>query len=99
VICVTGEFRLPLESLAAAREAMARVIAASRAEPGCLAYAYAEDVLESGLFRVTESWDSREALAAHFEQPHMKRWQQDRAALGMTGRVVTAHRVVESEAL
>jgi quinol monooxygenase YgiN len=99
MILVTGEFRLPAESLGAAAEAMARVIAASRAEPGCLGYAYAQDVLEPGLFRVVESWTDRAALDAHFAQPHMTRWQEERAALGLTGRVVSAHNVGASEAL
>lgn len=96
MIVVTGEFRMPVERRSEALAAMARVIALSRAEPGCRAYAYAEDVLEPGLFRVIERWDSRAALAAHFEAPHMKAWQQERAELGMTGRQVTAF-VVESE--
>lgn len=64
MVVVIGTFRLPVASLAAGREAMARVIAASRAEAGCLEYAYAEDVLEPGLFRVSEAWASRAALAA-----------------------------------
>lgn len=99
MILVTGSFRLPIENLAAGREAMARVIAASRAEPGCRAYAYAEDVLEPGLLRVSEAWDSRAALAAHFETPHMRRWQRERAALGMTEREVTAYEVGRVESL
>lgn len=86
MILVIGSFRLPLKSLEAGREAMTRVIAASRAEPGCLAYAYAEDVLEPGLLRVNEAWESRVALAEHFEMPHMKQWQRERAELGMTER-------------
>lgn len=90
---------MPPASLLAAREAMARVIAATRVEAGCLAYAYAEDILEPGLFRVHEAWETREALAAHFAAPHMKTWQDERAALGMTGRVVSAHEVSGSEAL
>jgi len=81
---------MPPQNLAAAREAMVRVIAASRAEPGCQEYAYAEDVLEPGLFRVTERWESREALTAHFAAPHMRRWIAEREALGMTGRSVVA---------
>lgn len=99
MILVTGEFRMPPESLDAAREAMARVVLATRLEAGCLAYSYAEDVLEPGQFRVTELWSDRAALTVHFEQPHMKTWQNERAALGMTGRQVTAHLVERSEAL
>jgi quinol monooxygenase YgiN len=99
MIVVLGEFRLAAEKLAAGREAMTRVVEATRAEAGCVAYSYAEDVLEPGLFRVSEQWESREALAAHFGAPHMKSWQRERAELGLTGRVVTAYEVSGEEAL
>ncbi len=99
MIVVTGEFRMPLGVLDEARAAMARVIAASRAEAGCLAYCYAEDVLEPGLFRVIERWTDRAALDLHFTQPHMKRWLDERAAMGLTGRDVVAHTVQESAGL
>lgn len=99
MIVVTGTFRLPLECVEAGREAMERVIAASRAEPGCIVYAYAEDVLEPGLFRVSEAWESREALSAHFEAPHMATWKQEREKLGMTGRRIVAYAVSEEEML
>lgn len=72
---------------------MARVIAASLAEPGCRAYAYAEDVLEPGLFRVHEEWDSREALDAHFAAPHMREWQATREALGFADREIGAYEI------
>ncbi len=99
MIVVTGEFRLPVDARAEAIAAMARVVAATRAEAGCLEYAYAEDVLEPGLFRVVERWESREALAAHFAAPHMKQWQRERAELGLTGRRVTAFVVDGEESL
>ena len=46
MILIVGTVRLAAGTLAAARPAMARMIAASRAEPGCRAYSYAEDVLD-----------------------------------------------------
>lgn len=99
MIVVSGSFRLPPESREAGREAMARAIAASRAEPGCIAYAYAEDVEEPGLFRVSEAWESRNALASHYDTPHMQQWQQERTALGMSDRQVTAYSVAGEETL
>jgi quinol monooxygenase YgiN len=91
MIAVLGSFRLPAEALDRARPLMRSVVAATLVEPGCRAYAYAEDVAEPGLFRVTELWDSHEALSAHFEAPHMKAWVEQRAALGFTDRRVAAY--------
>jgi quinol monooxygenase YgiN len=99
MILVIGTFRLPSENRKAARSALERIIALSRAEPGCIDYAYAEDVLEPGLYRVSEAWTDRQALAAHFASPHMQAWRLEREALGMTGRVVTAYTAETAETL
>ncbi|MBO9516575.1 MAG: antibiotic biosynthesis monooxygenase [Porphyrobacter sp.] len=91
MIAVLGSFRFPLDRLAEARPLMRAVIEATLLEPGCQSYSYAEDVAEAGLFRVTEIWDSREALSAHFETQHMRRWVEQRAALGFFDRRITVH--------
>ena len=90
MLIVSGRFRLPPERIAEARPAMATVIAASLAERGCRAYSYAEDVVEPGLVRVHEEWDSLEALRAHFATPHMRQWQAARETLGFHDRSVSA---------
>jgi quinol monooxygenase YgiN len=99
VIAVLGTFRFPPQALAQARPLMRAVIAATLAEPGCRVYSYAEDVAEPGLFRVTEQWDSREALAAHFATPHMQAWAEQRAALGFFDRDVTVYELGAAAAL
>ena len=99
MILVSGHFRLPPERIAEARAEMVRVIEASLAEPGCRAYSYAEDIAEPGLFRVHEEWDSREALSAHFQTPHMTRWSEQRAALGFSDRQIALHEIGPGEEL
>jgi quinol monooxygenase YgiN len=99
MIVVTGEFRFGPENMAQAREAMARVIAATRAEDGCLHYSYAEDVLDPGLIRVSEKWTDRAALTAHFTMPHMAQWKAEREALGLTGRIIVASEAGPEESL
>jgi len=99
MILVTGSFRIPVARRTEAAEAMERVIAETLRERGCFAYSYSEDVREPGLFRVSEQWESREALAAHFASPHMTRWQAERTNLGMSERVVTAFTVTGEESL
>ena len=98
-IAVLGHFRLPRERVADAREAIERVVAATRAEEGCIAYSYAEDALDAGLFRVTELWESRTRLAAHFKAPHMARWIKEREALGLFDRQIAAYELGEAELL
>ena len=93
MIAVLGSFRFPVEMLDQARPLMRAVIDATLAESGCRAYSYAEDVAERGLFRVTELWDSRAALAAHFETPHMRLWSEQRSALGFFDRRIALYEI------
>lgn len=92
-VAVIGQFRMPPESMAAARPLMAKVMLATRAEDGCIEYNYAEDVLDPGLIRVSEVWDSREQLAAHLKTAHMAIWGEERTALGLSGRKITVYEV------
>lgn len=86
MIIIEGTVRLPPENIEKARPAMEKMIRASRAEQGCIDYAYSVDLMEPGLVRVTERWESREALAAHFQTPHMAEWRGVFATLGITDR-------------
>ena len=91
MIVVVGHFRLPLERMVEARGAMARVMLATRAEAGCVQYNYAEDLLDPGLIRVSELWESREHLTAHMQTAHMAQWQRERAELGLSGREIMVY--------
>lgn len=93
MIAVFARFRLAPEALQDLRPALARVIAATRAETGCIAYDCAEDVLEPGLIRVSELWESREALAAHAAAPHLREWTRLREERGMTERKIDVYEV------
>jgi quinol monooxygenase YgiN len=86
VIVLIGTIRCPVENLDALRAPMAEIVAASRAEDGCIEYAYAEDMLEPGLVRISEVWRDQAALDRHFTQPHMDAWRTARAALGVGDR-------------
>ena len=86
MIVVMGTVRLPPAKLADAKPAMRAMVEASHAEPGCLQYAYAEDVFEPGLIHVSERWRDREALKTHFQTPHMMIWRAAFPTLGISER-------------
>ena len=88
-VAVIGQFRIPPQAMEAARPMMRKVMEATRAEDGCIEYNYAEDVLDPGLIRVSELWNSRTQLAAHLKTLHMAVWGEERAALGLSGRKIT----------
>lgn len=86
MIIVTGTVRVDPARREAARDIMERMIIASRAEDGCIEYAYSVDVLDPGLIRVHEIWRDREALQAHFNTPHLQEWREAWPTFGITDR-------------
>ena len=94
MILVLGTVKLAPERLDGAREAMARMVAASRAEAGCIAYSYAQDLADPETIHVVEKWRDRDALSEHFATPHMAEWRGVMGGLGLTGRAL---RVFETD--
>ena len=97
MILVVGTIRCPPENLEALKPSMAAVVAASRAEDGCIEYAYGADMLDPGLIRVSEVWRDRAALEAHFKQPHMDPWRAARAELGVGERNLKLYQANDPE--
>lgn len=90
-VVILGTVRLPAERLADARPHMEAMVAASRAEDGCIVYAYAEDVLEPGLIRVSEVWRDQPALDRHARSEHIKAWRVAWPSLGLHDRQLIAY--------
>ena len=86
MLLIIGTVRLPPDKLTEARPAMQRMISASRAEPGCIEYSYAQDVLDAGLIHVSEVWSDRAVLDAHFRSAHIADWRASWATLGIGDR-------------
>ncbi|SDA31843.1 putative quinol monooxygenase [Sphingomonas sp. NFR15] len=99
MLLIAGTIRLPAENVAAARDAIAAVVTATRAEDGCLEYRFAEDVLDPGLIHITERWRDRAALDAHFGTPHIAAWRAAGTTLGIGGRALTLYDVGAGKAI
>jgi quinol monooxygenase YgiN len=93
VLLIVGTVRLPADKLDEARPIMARMLEASRAEPGCLEYANAEDVIDRGLIHVKERWSGQAALSDHFNSPHIAAWRKAWPALGIRDRDLSLYEV------
>jgi quinol monooxygenase YgiN len=97
MLLITGTVRLPPSLLDRARPTMASMIEASRAEPGCLQYSYAEDVLHPGLIHVNELWLDQTALDQHFNSAHIAEWRAAWPPLGIGQRQLYLYEVGEPE--
>jgi quinol monooxygenase YgiN len=91
VIVVQGWARFAPADIEALRAAVADLIAATRAEEGCLDYAYGEDLQEPGLVWVCERWRDEAALNAHLQQPHIAAFNAKLGAVRVLGARVVAY--------
>jgi quinol monooxygenase YgiN len=85
-VILAGTYRLGPGGFEAARTAIETIVAASRAEPGCLAYAHARDAVDSATMRVFEYFSDDGALAFHRASAHLAAWRSVWTALGLHGR-------------
>ncbi|HEX5378273.1 MAG TPA: putative quinol monooxygenase [Phenylobacterium sp.] len=98
-LIVAGTVRIPPKNLEGFRPHMLEMLAASRAEDGCLEYSYAEDVAEPGLIRVYEAWRDQAAIEAHFKTPHMAVWRSHWPTYGVSDRRLFAYETASERQL
>ena len=82
MLIVLAEARFDPAQTETVRTAARPMIEASRAEPGCVGYDYAFDLLEPDLMRVRELWKDEQALKDHFATPHMAAFLKPCARFG-----------------
>ena len=98
-LIIAGTVRIAPERLAAFRPHQDAMLAASRAEDGCLTYSYAVDVQDPGLVRVFEIWRDQTALDAHFQAPHMATWRAAGVEFGVSDRQLSLYEVTSERPL
>ncbi|MFW2381475.1 MAG: putative quinol monooxygenase [Acidimicrobiales bacterium] len=76
MLILSGTVKMDPNDIAVIREAALAMIAATRAEAGCIEYEFSEVIGEPGSMRIFERWESVDALEAHFVAPHMAVWQE-----------------------
>ena len=98
-LIIAGTVRVPPENLEGLRPHMLKMMAASRAEDGCIDYDYAVDVAEPGVVRIFEIWRDQAALEAHFKAPHMAEWRTAWPSFGVSDRRLFAYEVASERPL
>lgn len=83
MLVIAGTIRIDPDKQAEAIPAALEVMEATRAEAGCISYAFSASLGEPGLIHVFEEWESQEALDAHFGTPHMARFLQALGGFGI----------------
>jgi len=71
MLIVTGIAEIASSEIERVKVEAAKMAKASRAEAGCHAYAFFQDIENPNQFRIYEEWENAEALRGHFATPHM----------------------------
>lgn len=98
MIVVNAILRASAENIAANKTAIATMETASRAEAGCHDYTFSVELNDPTVLRITEQWESTEALAAHFKTSHMADFQAALEANPPAGVEAKFYEVTEIEA-
>jgi quinol monooxygenase YgiN len=98
-LLIAGTIRVPAENLERFKPHMCAMLAASRAEDGCIEYSYAVDVAEPGLIRVFETWRDQAALEAHFATAHMAAWRGHWPEFEVSDRTLFAYETASERQL
>lgn len=80
MIIVYGIIETTSESIAALTDAIIKMEKATREEAGCIDYTFSVAISDPSCIRISEKWESAEALKAHMSAPHMGEFQRAIAA-------------------
>ena len=67
--------------------------ATRRDEPGCLAYVFSADPIETGTINVYERWADAASLEAHFQHQNYFKMRDNFGAHGITGTKISKFRL------
>jgi len=76
MIVVNAVVKTTEEEILAIQHAIGVMETASRAEAGCEDYTFSIELNDPNTLRITEKWQSIDALKAHFATPHMAAFQR-----------------------
>jgi quinol monooxygenase YgiN len=97
MIALAGTIRIAAGHRDAAIPHIRAIVAASRAEPGCIAYSFAFDVNDDHLVHIFEVFRDAEAREAHRHMPHMKVWRDAWPGAGIGERNMREYEIASSK--
>ena len=93
MLVIAGRIRIDPAKRAAALAAARDMMRDTRPETGCISYTFSADVDDEAVFYIFEEWEGPQALGAHFESPHMARFQKAAAGLGAAEMTIQRYEV------
>lgn len=97
MIILAGTVRVARGRKADAIPHMQRMVAATRAEPGCISYAFSFDVVDDHLVRIFEVYEDQAAVDFHRNAAHFAEWRAGWPAAGIGERDMTLYTISASQ--
>ena len=76
MIVINARIEATPETVEALTDAILTMEKATMTEEGCEDYTFSVELANPGVIRITERWQSEDALKAHFQTPHMAAFQR-----------------------
>lgn len=95
MIIVSGTIVIDPANTERATELTTALMAATRQEPGNLAYGFYADVEEPGRYQLYEEWETQEAIDAHNASDHFAAFMAASAGLGIVSVEVNQFAVTD----
>jgi quinol monooxygenase YgiN len=99
MIIVLVEVGVTAGAVDGVRDALRTMEQATRAEAGCIGYAFSVDVTDAAMVRVTERWNALDDIKAHMKSPHMAEFQKAVMALQPKSLGIKAYEVAKEVSL
>ena len=95
MILVAVEVKVDSGSAEKVKAAIAKMETATRAEEGCITYAFSVDLSDDTTIRVIERWRSMDDIRSHMASPHMAEFNQAMGAIRPKGLDIKAYEATE----
>ncbi len=99
MILVAGTVKFQPGAIEKLKNAMQKVVEATRKEDGCINYDFAVDVTNPTKLIVFERWRDQKALDAHLQSAHLLEWREAGAEAGPAERNLSVWTVEEGKKL
>jgi len=93
VIVVIGRVRCQPAEREALEQLLETMQTKSREEDGCISYGFFQSIEDETEYVAVEEWESREALEAHFRQPHLAEFSAGLAKTVAAAPTIAFHEV------
>ncbi len=97
MLVIAGTFNVEPSDRDAFLEAAKAVMAETHKEAGCHAYCFTPDILDPGVVRLFEKWESEENRKPHMKSDHIRTFGRALRELKVTGQEIIVSEVASEK--